>query len=163
MQHFRRESEGRRKCERVTLNEKLFFCQLSAGLRGGSDRKIKNREEIVSLRGSIESERERKTQSKKPFGQRSFVPGRWPSSSRVWGPTPLDPAPALKTKATFRTRAKQRQKPQAAKTISLQRSEDRENSSATNSNIRLSAAHFCILNYRGEKFLKFGERGESGR
>jgi len=33
----------------------------------------------------------------------------------------------------------------------LQRSEDRENSSATTSNIRLSDACFCILNYRDEK------------
>src|SRR5688572_13680041 len=65
--------------------------------------KIKDREEIVSLPGLIECERERKTQSKKPFGQPLPCSRPWPPSSRVRGPTPLDPVPALKTKAMFRT------------------------------------------------------------
>jgi hypothetical protein len=37
------------------------------------------------------------------------------------------------------------------KKLSLQRSKDLENSSTTNSNIRLSANAFCIPNYREEK------------
>jgi hypothetical protein len=43
--------------------------------------------------------------------------------------------------------------------MTLQKSEVRENSSANDSNIRLSAAGLCILNYPCEKTFEDGQAG----